>query len=224
MKRNQFIEYINYPNRLNEQSLNELTKLVEDYPYFQAARMLLVKNLHLLDDIGYNNELKITAAHINDRKKLFFLINEFDFLSKNVEFEKEIQIIEKPEKLTPLLQPDNSLEYEKGNVNYDLGKATISLPEPELKPKIDSLSLIENFLAKQNAEKIKIVGNEKSKNEDFSLPSLQETDDLMTETLANILIKQKNYSKAKNIFERLCLIYPEKSIYFAARIKELDQM
>jgi hypothetical protein len=45
----------------------------------------------------------------------------------------------------------------------------------------------------------------------------------MTETLANIFIQQKHFSKAMEIFERLGLKYPEKNIYFARRIKELEE-
>ena len=222
MKRYQFIEYINYPERLNEQSLTELKRLVEEYPYFQAARMLLVKNLHLTDDIGFDNELKITAAHITDRKKLFFLINNVDFLSEDNEI--EIKIIEKQDKQKSILQYDKFLDYERGNVHYDLKKEEMLPEKQEPQTNNEKMSLIDNFLQKQNVEKLNINNIEKNKDEDFSLKSLEETDDLMTETLADILIKQKNFSKAKKIFERLCLIYPEKNVYFAARIKELELM
>lgn len=197
MKRYQFIEYILHPDILNEQSLNELKGVVEEYPFFQAARMLWIKNLHLLDHISLNNELKIAAAHISNREKLYFLLNNFDFLNK-VEL----------------------LDYEKINKAYKLEE----LPEKEKQSdKNENISLIDNFLQKQNVEKIKI-DTSKNKIEDFSVKSSQENEDLMTETLANIYIKQKHFSKAINIFEKLCLKYPEKSIYFAARIKEAEKL
>lgn len=52
--------------------------------------------------------------------------------------------------------------------------------------------------------------------------SVQENDDLVTETLANIYADQENYEKAINAFEKLKLKYPEKRIYFAGRIKEIQ--
>jgi hypothetical protein len=58
---------------------------------------------------------------------------------------------------------------------------------------------------------------------DISAKSLQEKEDLMTETLANIYIKQEHFFKAIDIFDRLRLKYPEKNLYFARRIKELEQ-
>ena len=52
--------------------------------------------------------------------------------------------------------------------------------------------------------------------------SVQEDDDLVTETLANVYVGQENYQKAIAAFEKLQLKFPEKKIYFAARIKEVQ--
>jgi len=52
--------------------------------------------------------------------------------------------------------------------------------------------------------------------------SVQEDDDLVTETLANIYVEQGYLEKAIKAFEKLQLKYPEKKVYFAGRIKELE--
>lgn len=52
--------------------------------------------------------------------------------------------------------------------------------------------------------------------------SVRENDDILTETLASIYLKQKQYAKAVNIFKKLSLKYPEKSSYFAARISDIE--
>jgi len=215
MKRYQFIEYILNPESLNEQSLSELKGVVEEYPFFQAARMLWIKNLHLLDHISLNNELKIAAAHISNREKLYFLLNKCG-LEENEGIENEEIENEEIEKEGI----DNSilLDYERCSTGYNL----MTLSEKEKSTdKNEKMSLINDFLKKQNIEKIK-VETHNINNEDFSVKSSQENDDLMTETLANIYIKQNNFSKALNIFEKLILKYPEKSIYFAARIEETE--
>lgn len=51
--------------------------------------------------------------------------------------------------------------------------------------------------------------------------SVQDPTNLASETLAKLLIRQGQYRKAIKIYQRLSLLYPEKSRYFAATIEEL---
>jgi hypothetical protein len=53
--------------------------------------------------------------------------------------------------------------------------------------------------------------------------SLEETADLVTETLAKIYVLQKNYSKAIKAYEQLSLVYPEKKTFFAGQIKKIRE-
>lgn len=53
--------------------------------------------------------------------------------------------------------------------------------------------------------------------------SIEEDDDLVTETLANIYYKQGAYKKAIRSYEKLCLIYPHKMSYFAALIQKIKE-
>jgi len=52
--------------------------------------------------------------------------------------------------------------------------------------------------------------------------SIVDDEEFVTETLANIYVKQGNYQKAINAFNKLMLKYPEKKTYFAARIKKIE--
>ncbi|MBE0647341.1 MAG: hypothetical protein IH596_06135 [Bacteroidales bacterium] len=49
----------------------------------------------------------------------------------------------------------------------------------------------------------------------------QEDDEIVSETLAILYHKQGNTPKSIRVYEKLCLLFPEKSSYFAARIKAL---
>jgi len=48
-----------------------LSEVVNQYPYFQAARALHLKALKNLDSFQYNQALEVTAAHTADRETLF---------------------------------------------------------------------------------------------------------------------------------------------------------
>lgn len=53
--------------------------------------------------------------------------------------------------------------------------------------------------------------------------SVSENDEILTETLASIYLKQGKTEKAVSIFKKLSLKYPEKSSYFASRIAEIQK-
>ena len=55
----------------------------------------------------------------------------------------------------------------------------------------------------------------------YAEQSLKENKDIVSETLASLLASQGSYEKAIEMFEKLSLIFPEKSGYFADQIKKL---
>lgn len=57
---------------------------------------------------------------------------------------------------------------------------------------------------------------------DLSESSIRLQEEITTENMAMIYLKQKNYEKALTIYKKLLLKYPEKGDYFAALIKNLE--
>nr|WP_299072929.1 hypothetical protein [uncultured Allomuricauda sp.] len=69
---------------LSPKQTRELEDIIEEYPYFQAARALHLKGLKNLDSYKYNNALKVTAAHTADRDVLFDYITSQEFVQNNI--------------------------------------------------------------------------------------------------------------------------------------------
>ena len=70
----------------------------------------------------------------------------------------------------------------------------------------------------------KIVPSEQKTNIDISSSLKIDKNELMTETLARVYLEQKKYKKAIQAFKILSLKYPEKSSFFADRIKAVEKI
>jgi hypothetical protein len=103
MNRDKFIEYLDNPDDTKYGQSNEIHGVLEEYPYFQTAHMLLVKALNNLRDLRFNNQLKVSAAHIGNRQMLFNLINNHQIVRKHEELPYEI--VEPPDPEPPKPEP-----------------------------------------------------------------------------------------------------------------------
>jgi tetratricopeptide (TPR) repeat protein len=70
-----FIQYLNGPELLDDRSLPELKQITEEYPLFQTARLLYLKNLSNQGNLSYEKELRYNALWVTDRRKLFYLLD-----------------------------------------------------------------------------------------------------------------------------------------------------
>ena len=85
--------------------------------------------------------------------------------------------------------------------------------------KLESDQLIDNYIS----------GKEKQEKNPFFSPiesaklSLVDNEEFVTETLAEIHVKQGNYPKAIQIYEKLILKFPKKNTFFASRIRFIQE-
>ena len=111
-----FTYLINKPEALNERHTESLEKVLEEFPYFQSARVLRLKHLYNQDSFKYNYALKITASYTNDRSVLFDFITSDTFVSvqkglyeKKLEELLNIHVVES-EHIIVVAKPVNALE------------------------------------------------------------------------------------------------------------------
>jgi hypothetical protein len=91
---------------------------------------------------------------------------------------------------------------------------------PEDPERIEKMKRIDDFLAAKPRIKPRKSGP-------VETPSIQPIDSgkqLMTETLAKVYLAQKNYEKAITSYQVLILHHPEKSGFFADRIREIETL
>ncbi|MCF6350518.1 MAG: hypothetical protein L3J23_05735 [Flavobacteriaceae bacterium] len=87
MNSDKFINLIINPAEVTKKETNALETIIEEFPYFQAARVLHLKGLKNQHSFKYNKELKKTAAFTTNRTVLFDFITantlDFEIVSKN---------------------------------------------------------------------------------------------------------------------------------------------
>lgn len=261
-----FNQYLSNPGLLDERSIEELWQLVKEYPYFQSARILLAKNLHVAGHEAYPLSLRLAAAYAGDRLLLKKLM-ETDYAKEESYPAETGSLLESAAAIETVTEPHTLLEDSSQPVMEvpDQDERVKEAGEPDSVPRsfepaasgmIDLIrSSVKEFgtaaeqgtvhqretsfsaeaIARQNSRKAlieKFIKDEPRISapkkeffhpEDHARLSVIEHEDLVTETLASIYEKQGLNQKAIKIYEKLILLIPEKSSYFAARILELKQ-
>ena len=143
MNKSDFLNLMGGNTPVDRQVLAELSELVNIYPYFQTAHMLLLKSLRDNSDIRFENQLRNSAIHIADREVLFNYLQiapsivekEITDIQKEtiaVQPEPEVQPAEIPE---PEVQPAEIPEPEIQPAEVpEPEEQPVEVPEPEIQP------------------------------------------------------------------------------------------
>ena len=60
---------------IKKSTLGEIYELVDMFPYFQSAHLLLLKGLNDNDDVRFNKQLRHSALYIANREVLYYYLN-----------------------------------------------------------------------------------------------------------------------------------------------------
>ena len=235
---------IEHPEKMNRETLYELRSLVAVYPYYQTARLLMLKNMYLLHDSSFDDELRRAAVYMTDRKMLFRLVEAVHYRitspspileEKNEKVggeDRTISLIdnfldslpeEEEKEVTPKRAPtpaDAAVDYVSYLMETEGTESNSDTEEPQMRGQ----DLIDNFI---DSGKIELKENPEY------VPNCDEVkkdeakdgeEGYFTETLAKIYIKQGRYSKALEIIKCLNLNNSKKSAYFADQIRFLEKL
>jgi hypothetical protein len=148
MQAKEFINYIKNPNSLEKDSVKELQKLVNDFPYFQSAHLLLSLASKKWDASVYQKSLKKTAIVVTNRSHLFNLIQQFD-LSNSVIEDSDHQKLVVEEVLEPVDSTKELNILKATELLIENSDSEISETEFQQKSKLNAEEVLENEIAKQ---------------------------------------------------------------------------
>jgi hypothetical protein len=173
-------------------------------------------------------EVRLPKPKADEKVQLVDLLSslksEVDFIVKDPKHQKKFthkntmgELINKLEKIikennikVPELKPDVK-DYNFRHLEQSSAKRS------KLQNNRD---LIDKFIS--NEPKIRKPSKSEFFNPDgFAQHSLEDKEDVVSETLAKIYEQQGNMTKAIHIYKKLCLVYPGKSSFFAAQIEKI---
>ena len=180
-----------------EEALISIKKMIKEYPYFNALRVLELEVLKSSNAKGYKSALRSCALQTTQRNVLY---QHLEHLAQGVEGGKE-----------QVTMPSES--------NMHSFMEWLEVVDTKNENKTPSkFDWIDKFVSSN--PKIGVVKKTGPK-KDLSKENSLSKNKIMTETLAHLYWKQKKYDEAKKAFKILSLKYPEKSSLFATHIKKI---
>ena len=213
-----------------KKTLSNLSNLIDEYPYFQAAHLLHTLNLLHLEDTHFLFDLRKTAIYVPDRKQLFFRIEDDFFNPERIGLEDNMLPLDSPFSID--LKNDRKTEPTKIELNSfpaSVDYASVYLSDKQENketPPLHHQEIIDEYIKKEATLGVKIKLDPNKPEAELPEPPSESLsgNGFFSETLAKIYIKQKKYAKALEIIRKLNLIYPEKSRYFANQIRFLEKL
>ena len=234
---------IDDPTRLNALTLPELEALVDKYPFFQVVRLLYLSNLYKMHSKEFGPALRKASVFVPDRTALFALTESVNYELPIAEYGNSIETEGDSDRTISLIdnfltrggietsedygaersQPtvaDLTNDYASFLMQQDASEGN-DRPESADAPKLKGAELIDTFIAEtQGKQRFEIpeVDDQEFESPEFS----DEEEEIYTESMVNIYIKQGRYQQALEILRKICLNNPKKSSNFAAQINLLE--
>lgn len=250
MEKELFYAYLKEEKPLDDVSLHQLQQVAKDFPYFQTAKLLLLKNMKHVQHPHFMSQLQNVAITCSDREKLFYYLNDerysrfFPKTDANDTTQSDRTELLLDSFLASIENDDNketensktAHQWESNSIVSTDYMAYLDKTEPQENRPDDGLEakpmkhqeLLDTFLEKSSGDEALFSNKNRERNEasesSQGVDNLLDDDTFLTETLAHVYIKQKKYEQALTIIKRLSLNFPKKSIYFADQIRFLEYL
>ncbi len=238
MNRDLFSKFIASPAKISAQDIPALETFAEQFPYCQLAHFFVAKPHYDLLTVQAEKRVQRAATFATSRYKLKkFLEIAGETISDNT---LEVGPTNLAEVISPLIsspidelipQPvptetsfplgENPTEHEEtANQGSPLAETNFTALTEKIK-KTKQNEIIDNFI--KTEPRISSLANlaKEALAKDLSEGSSKAPAGLVSENLANIMLKQGKTDKAIEIYEKLIVKYPEKKSYFAEKIETL---
>ena len=204
--------YINLDERIAFDEVAELERFTSEYPWFSQARLLVLKVYKDNDPDAYLKHLNICTLFAADRKKLYTFLESAPHSEEIFQLESDKEIERNLSLPIKIASPDDELLQNYSSEYFSLDDYN-AIDAPD-KQETSPAELIDKFI--RDNPRIIPRELEDSDRDDIFAGLLPE--DMVSETLAEIYLEQSIYDKAIECYEKLILLEPEKSIYFAGLI------
>ena len=198
---------------LERLSNGALEQVIENYPWFVVARKELIMRSGEGEDY-FRNALRSCGLFFNSRSEILGILTGRVKPSVPKPAEPKPAESELAEPVTTQMEP--AKEYHIVGGDYFSKEDFESLDKQGISVDIPTVARpVEGDLTpgRERVDPLPETGTER-----------HVEGDIFTETLARIYFQQEIYPKALEIYEKLILIYPEKSAYFASLIEQVKNI
>ena len=214
MTHDEFISIVQNPESVTAGHIGDLKEMIEYYPYFVQPRILLAKAAHNTKSLHAENYINQAALYCSDRRWLYYYLYPDKKIS-NEPFKYD----RVPKYSGNYFDLINTVESEGGDAKQSLKNLAERLKSARAMVSHDPVEPSKKAVPKivVPAESVRIP------TPDYFALSEEKTNEI-SEEYARKLIREKKYSEAIEILNKLNLINPKKSIYFADQIRFLEKV
>ncbi len=233
------IDYIRRPDTIDDDAIAQLQALTQEHPYFHIARILLLQALYKKHDPAYDETLRRTAILVPNREAIFRLTEEPHYTQAE-EHKRYEETTDDPESRTvslidnfleaqtPVSPVSHPIDAAQDYIGYLLQQESRQGTQRQEALPMNGGGVVEDFLENEHGrivldDNLEDEHNE-SQSDNSNVYENDENNEILTEIMAGIYIKQGKYENAVKIIRQLSLKYPKKNRYFADQIRFLEKL